>query len=101
MVRSMLTGIAAGALVAAFALASHSAWAFSTETLNAGQNGNSRFADPDDQVKNFGQQPFGANGPMFQFGGGSVYARPGFGPAATQSQQRPPNYYAMPPGNGD
>jgi hypothetical protein len=96
MTRLMLTGIAAGALVAALALAAPSAWAFSTETLNAGQNGNSRFADPDDQVKNFGQRPFGANGPMFQFGGGSVYGRPGFAPTPT-----PPQPYAKPLGNGD
>jgi hypothetical protein len=98
MTRSMLTGSAAVALVAALVLAAPSAWAFSTENLNTGQNGNSRFADPDDQVKNFGQgpQPFGANGPTLQFGAGSVYSRPGFAPTPT-----PPQPYAKPLGNGD
>lgn len=100
MTRSMLTGIGAAALVAAVTLTAPSAWAFSTENLNTSQNGNSRFADPDDQVKNFGQgsQPFGSNGPTLQFGGGSVYGRPGLGFAPTPT---PPQPYAKPLGNGD
>jgi hypothetical protein len=98
MARSMLTGIGAAALVAAVTLAASSARAFTTENLNTGQNGNSRFADPDDQVKNFGQgsQPFGSNGPTMHFGAGSVYSRPGFAPTPT-----PPQPYAKPLGNGD
>ena len=45
------------------------------ENLSANPDGNSRFADPDDQVKNFGQsaQPFGENGPTVQFGAGQGY----------------------------
>ena len=45
------------------------------ENLSANPDGNSRFADPDDQVKNFGQsaQPFGGNGPTVQFGAGQGY----------------------------
>lgn len=58
--------------VAAVALTNPSARAFTMENLSANPDGNSRFADPDDQVKNFGQsaQPFGENGPSVQFGAG-------------------------------
>ena len=38
-----------------------------------------RFADPNDRVKNFesqGSRPFGQNGPVVQFGAGQPYSRP-------------------------
>lgn len=56
--------------IAAVSLTGPSARAFTMESLSASPDGNSRFADPDDQVKNFGQgrQPFGQNGPIVQFG---------------------------------
>jgi hypothetical protein len=49
------------------------AHAFTMETLSTGGN-STRFADPDDRVKNFGQgtQPFGPNGPSVQFNAGSA-----------------------------
>jgi len=52
--------------VAALALTGASARAFTMENLSA-SGGDSRFADPDDQVKN-GVMPFGQNGPSLQFG---------------------------------
>ena len=56
--------------VAAVSLTAVSAKAFSQENLNISGAGNSRFADPDDQVRNFGRgaQPFGPSGPVVQFG---------------------------------
>jgi hypothetical protein len=61
---------AATLAIAVVASTSPSARAFTMETLSANPGDNSRFADPDDQVKNFGQgaQPFGENGPSVQFG---------------------------------
>jgi hypothetical protein len=46
------------------------AHAFTMENQSGSADGSSRFADPDDQVKNFGQgaQPFGQSGPIVQFG---------------------------------
>jgi hypothetical protein len=52
--------------VAALTLTGPSARAFTMENLSA-SDGNSRFADPDDQVKN-GVRPFGQGGPSVQFG---------------------------------
>jgi hypothetical protein len=103
MTRSMLTGIGAAALVAAVTLTAPSAWAFSTENLNTSQNGDSRFADPDDQVKNFGHgsQPFGPSGPTLQFGGGSAYGGSAYGRPAFAPTPTPPQPYARPLGNGD
>ena len=59
-----------------------SARAFTMENLSVGGNGSSRFADPDERVKNFGQgsQPFGPNGPTVQFGGGQQAPYRSFGP---------------------
>ncbi len=70
--RWMQLCFAAALAVAAVALTNPSARAFTMENLSANPDGNSRFADPDDQVKNFGQsaQPFGENGPSVQFGAG-------------------------------
>jgi hypothetical protein len=84
---------AAGAIVAVVALTTPSARAFTMETLSNGGN-STRFADPDERVKNFGQgqgsQPFGQGGPTVQFGGGQA---PG------QAPYRPfgPRGYAPPP----
>ena len=54
--------------VAAVSLATTSARAFSQENSGAGGDGNSRFADPDEQINIFGYgagaQPFGSNGPV-------------------------------------
>jgi hypothetical protein len=68
--------VAFGALASAVALVSltgPSARAFTMETLSTGGN-STRFADPDERVKNFGQgaQPFGQNGPIVQFGAGAA-----------------------------
>ncbi len=64
---------------------SHTAHAFTTENLRVGSDGGSRYADPDDRVKNFGQghgyQPFGPGGPTVQFNQGqSPQGRPLGGP---------------------
>jgi hypothetical protein len=79
---------AAGAVVAVVALTAPSARAFTMETLSTGGN-STRFADPDERNKNFGQgqgsQPFGPGGPAVQFGAGQgagqgSYPRPFGGP---------------------
>ena len=53
-IRLMQLCFAAALAIGIAALTSPSAQAFSMETLSANPDGNSRFADPDDQVKNFG-----------------------------------------------
>ena len=70
--RSMQLCFAAALAVAALVFSNPAARALTMENLSANPDGNSRFADPDDQVKNFGQsaQPFGQNGPSVQFGVG-------------------------------
>ena len=95
--------------IAAVALAGPPARAFTQENLNTNQNGASRFGDPDDQVKNFGQggtQLFGPNGPTVQFG-----AQQGQGPYSPYSpfnrfqgngfNNPPPDPYSRPFGNGN
>jgi hypothetical protein len=84
--RSIQVGVAAVIVaLAAISLAGASARAFTIETLGGGSSdGSSRFADPDDQVKNLGPrtQPFGQNGPTVQFGQGQgplVHPFGGFG----------------------
>jgi hypothetical protein len=73
MFRSMQFRFAVIALfaVAAIPLTTASARAFSQENSDAGEGGNSTFADPDEQVNIFveraGAQPFGSNGSV-QFG---------------------------------
>jgi hypothetical protein len=79
--RSTELGFVALALaIAAVALTAPSARAFTIETLDDGNSsGGSRFADPDDQVKNVspGTHLFGPNGPAMQFGTGqSPFTRP-------------------------
>jgi len=95
--RSIQLHLAAAILAAAaLALPGPSARAFTMENLSA-SDGNSRFADPDDQVKN-GMMPFGQNGPVVQFGTqpgvpGSPYLRApmaGFAPS-----QPPPEPYNL------
>jgi hypothetical protein len=78
-----IAAVAFGAAISAVAVLSltgPSAHAFTMETLSTGGN-STRFADPDDRSKNFGQgaHPFGQNGPAVQFGAGQAPYRP-FGP---------------------
>ncbi len=70
--RSTQLWFAAAVAIVAVGWTSPPARAFTIENLSANPDGNSRFADPDDQVKNFGQsaQPLGENGPSVQFGAG-------------------------------
>jgi len=89
---------------AAVSLTTVSAQAFSQENLNISGAGNSRFADPDDQVRNFGRgaQPFGSSGPVVQFG-----ARQGPSTSLGRFQGSgfnnapPPDPYSRPVGNGN
>jgi hypothetical protein len=65
--------------IAAVSLTAPSARAFTMENLSTSGGNTTRFADPDERVKNFGQgsKPFGQNGPIVQFGAGqSPYSRP-------------------------
>ena len=77
---------AATLAVAAVSLTAPPARAFSQETLSTNGGNTTRFADPDDRSKSFGQgaHPFGQNGPTVQFGGGQAYrpfgSRGGFAP---------------------
>lgn len=85
--------------IAAVSLSGASARAFTMENLGTtNADGSSRYADPDDQVKNFGQgaQPFGQNGPLVQFGAGPYTRYPG-----SLNSSPPPQPYAQPLGNGD
>jgi hypothetical protein len=93
------TQLSFAALVLAIAVVSltgSAARAFSEENLHINGVDNSRFADPNDRVKNFGQssQPYGANGPTVQFGPSQTLGGRPFGP----------HLYAPPPasyGNGN
>ena len=95
--------------IAAIALHDPAAHAFTQENLTISGDGTSRFADPDDQVKNFGQgaHPFGQNGPVVQFGAGSNSAGPTINPMARpngfngMNSGPPPLPYSRPLGNGD
>jgi hypothetical protein len=73
--------LAVSSAIAAVSLTGTSARAFTMETLSTGGN-STRFADPDERVKNFGQgtQPFGQNGPIVQFGAGQSSPYRSFGP---------------------
>ena len=108
MLRSTQLHFAAAALaIAVVSLTGPSAQAFTMESLSA--NPDSRFADPDDQVKNFGQgtqglQPFGQNGPMVQFGArqGPIGAMGPFSHFQGNGfNDAPPDPYSRPLGNGD
>ncbi len=110
MLRSTQLHVAAVVLaIAAVCMPAAAARAFTQENLNASGNGSSTFADPDDQVKNFGgqgAQPFGPGGPVVQFG---TQAAPGpyspFSPfhgfQGGVNNGPPPQPYALPPGNGN
>jgi hypothetical protein len=66
-----VAAVAFGA-AAVFSLTAPCAQAFTMETLSTGGN-TTRFADPDEHGRNFGQgtQPFGPNGPSVQLNVGS------------------------------
>ena len=80
---------AAIVVLGAIALAGPSARAFTMENLSAGSDANSRYADPDGQVKN-GMTPFGQSGPMVQFGAGSAYSPFNRAPFAGSAPSGPP-----------
>ena len=87
--RSTQLHLAAAILaLGAIALLGPSARAFTMENLSGNSDGNSRYADPDGQVKN-GMTPFGQNGPMVQFGAGSPYS-PLRAPFAASAPSGPP-----------
>ena len=70
---------AAAAAFAASSVAVPSARAFTMENLSTNAGNTTRFADPNDRVKNFesqGTRPFGQNGPVVTFGAGQPYSRP-------------------------
>lgn len=76
---------AAALAFAASSLAVPSARAFTMESLSTNGGNTTRFADPDERVKNLapGSRPFGQNGPAVQFGAGASSVRPfthGYGP---------------------
>jgi hypothetical protein len=95
----------AAVAIAAIMLSGLAARAFTQENLSVGGDGSSRFADPDNQVKNFGQgaRPFGQNGPVVQFGAGSGTPTPfnRFNGFNSINSGPPPEPYARPPGNGN
>jgi hypothetical protein len=64
---------AAAVAFTASSVAVPSARAFTMENLSTNGGNTTRFADPNDRVKNFdsqGSRPFGQNGPTMQFGAG-------------------------------
>jgi hypothetical protein len=70
---------ATAAAFAASSVAVSPAHAFSMESLSTNGGNTTRFADPDERVKNFqsqGSRPFGQNGPVVQFGAGAGQATP-------------------------
>jgi hypothetical protein len=70
---------AAAAAFAVSSVAVPSARAFTMENLSTNGGNTTRFADPNDRVKNFesqGSRPFGPNGPVVQFGAGQTNGRP-------------------------
>jgi hypothetical protein len=72
---------AAATALAASSVGVPSARAFTMENLSTNGGNTTRFADPNDRVKDFdnqGSRPFGPNGPVVQFGAGAgqPYTRP-------------------------
>jgi hypothetical protein len=64
---------AAALVLAAASVAVSPARAFTMENLSTNGGNTTRFADPNDRVKNFesqGSRPFGQNGPIVNFGAG-------------------------------
>ena len=89
--------------VAAVSVTAVSARAFSQERSGAGGGENSTFADPDDQVNNFGQgaHPFGSDGPTVQFGAQQGQLAP-FGRSQGNGFGSPlPEPYSHPLGSGN
>jgi hypothetical protein len=71
---SAIALFAAAAGFAASSVAVSPAHAFSMESLSTNGGNTTRFADPDERVKNFqapGSRPFGQYGPVVQFGAGA------------------------------
>jgi hypothetical protein len=105
MFRSTQLRFAAIALfaVAAISLTAASARAFSQENLGAGGGRNSTFADPDEQVNNFGRgaHPFGSNGPVVQFGAQQGRLTPFGRYQGNGFNSPPPEPYSRPLGNGN
>lgn len=89
--------------VAVVSLTAASARAFSQENLGAGGGGNSRFADPDERVNNFGTGAhlFGSNGPVVQFGAQQGQLVPFGRFQGNGFNSPPPEPYARPLGNGN
>jgi hypothetical protein len=74
-----IAAFAAAIALAASSVAVSSARAFTMENMSTNGGNTTRFADPNDRVKNFesqGARPFGQNGPVVTFGGSQGYARP-------------------------
>ena len=74
-----LAVLAAATALAASSVAVSSARAFTMENMSTNGGNTTRFADPNDRVKNFesqGSRPFGPNGPVVQFGAGQTNGRP-------------------------
>ena len=72
---------AAAAAFAASSVAVSPALAFTMESLSTNGGNTTRFADPDERVKNFesqGARPFGQNGPIVQFNAGQSVPRSSF-----------------------
>jgi hypothetical protein len=71
-----LAVFAAATALAASSVAVSSARAFTMENMSTNGGNTTRFADPNDRVKNFesqGSRPFGQNGPVVNFGAGQSY----------------------------
>ncbi len=74
-----LAVFAAATALAATSMAVSSARAFTMENMSTNGGNTTRFADPNDRVKNFesqGARPFGQNGPIVNFNAGQPYSRP-------------------------
>lgn len=88
--------------MATFSLAGSSARAFTFEDQSATNADGSKFADPDDQVKNFGNGlQLGQGGPLMQFGAGPTSRFGGPGAGFASPPPPPPDPYSRPPGFGD
>ena len=89
--------------VAAVSLTAVSARAFSQENLGSGGGGNSTFADPDQQVNNFGHgvHPFGSNGPAVNFGAQQGQLNPFGRFQGNGFNSQLPEPYSRPLGNGN
>jgi hypothetical protein len=73
--------LATVAVFSASSVAVSPAHAFTMESLSTNGGNTTRFADPDERVKNFesqGARPFGQNGPIVQFNAGQSSPRSSF-----------------------